>query len=78
MTATELIMFLALLGVTWMAKVGVKAAYQNGVTDGAGAVLEPGNPGYRLALEYLKETMSHRWPMFRRMKDDHADSGQNE
>lgn len=41
---------------------GVRAAYRNGVTDGYGYSREPNCPGYKLAGEYLKEYMAHRWP----------------
>lgn len=40
----------------------VEAAYRSGVTDGYGYAREPNCPGYAKAGEYLKNTMSHRWP----------------
>lgn len=42
--------------------LGLRAAYQNGVTDGYGFAREPRNPGYQRAGNYLKTFMGHRWP----------------
>ena len=42
--------------------IGQRAAYRNGVVDGYGYAVEPDCPGYRLAGEHLKKTMTHRWP----------------
>jgi hypothetical protein len=38
------------------------AAYRNGVTDGYGYAKEPTCPGYKVAGEFLKTHMAHRWP----------------
>jgi hypothetical protein len=68
MTPVELILFGALLIVTGAASIGVKAAYQNGVTDGYGFAREPRNPGYQKAGQYLREYMAYRW---RELEDNH-------
>jgi len=73
MTPVEFYLMILLLVVTGAAAIGVKAAYQNGVTDGYGFSQEPRNPGYRLAGDYLRQYMSHRWP---KLKDQHDQSSQ--
>jgi len=50
--------------------LGIKAAYQNGVTDGYGYSKEPNNPGYQKAGCYLRSTMYHRWSSLREDKKE--------
>uniref|UniRef100_A0A6M3LA71 Uncharacterized protein n=1 Tax=viral metagenome TaxID=1070528 RepID=A0A6M3LA71_9ZZZZ len=52
-----LIMFLAMVFVL----LCVHLSYQNGITDGYGAAVEPDNPGYQKARNWLKKHMKHRW-----------------
>ena len=52
----------ALTGLWLLVFMSIRAAYYNGVCDGYGYSKEPWNLGYRRAGDYLKATMSHRWP----------------
>lgn len=63
------ILYIILMLLCGCARIGVKAAYQNGVTDGYGYRREPNNPGYAKAGKYLKQTMAHRWPELRKDHD---------
>lgn len=51
--------FLTMAGFTVMA---ARSAYFNGVVDGFGYAREKTCPGYRVAGDYLRRTMAHRWP----------------
>ena len=66
MGAVELILFVLLLVLCFGAKIGVEAAYRNGVNDGAMAMMEPWNPGYAKAIEHLRKTAAHRGSELRR------------
>lgn len=46
------------------------ATYRNGITDGYGYSREPNCPGYRAAGEWLRSTMSHRWPELNDQPDE--------
>lgn len=61
MTTIEIILYIALLLVCGLAVLSIKAAYQNGVTDGYGFAREPRNPGYKTAGDFLRKHMAHRW-----------------
>ena len=53
------------IGVTLSALLthfNIRAAYNNGVTDGYGFSQEPTCPGYAKAGRYLLRYMRHRWP----------------
>jgi hypothetical protein len=50
--------------------LGCRAAYRNGVTDGFGYSMEPFNPGYQLAGEYLRKHLAHRWPELKEVPTD--------
>jgi hypothetical protein len=61
-TGFEAILFVLLLILCAGAAVGVHAAYRNGCNDGYCASKEPEHPGYRKAVQILKE----RWPEIER------------
>lgn len=61
----EIILVSAWCGMGIGVVVGITLAgfaWRNGVTDGYGYAKEPDCPGYKAAGDYLKATMSHRWP----------------
>lgn len=51
-----------MLLITFVAIIGMRAAYRNGVTDGYGYSREPNCPGYAAAGAWLRACMAHRWP----------------
>jgi len=74
MGAVEIVLFILLLVLCWAASVGVRAAYQNGVTDGYGYSREQRNPGYQKAGHLLRMHMAHRWPeLKRRIEEEKAE-----
>lgn len=56
--------WIILLGVSvglFCSWLNARAAYRNGVCDGYGFSQEPLNPGYKVAGDYLRQFMAHRW-----------------
>lgn len=69
MTIEQIGIGMALLMLTFCAVYAVHCAYYNGVNDGYGATVEPWNPGYRKAREYLTKY----WGFYVEPKDDDHD-----
>jgi hypothetical protein len=68
----EILVLVIVLCMTWTVITGIacRACYHNGVTDGFGYSREPLNPGHRLAGEYLRKYLAHRWPELRQVPTD--------
>ena len=61
MTGEVALLYVVFAFTCWLASVGCRAAYRNGVADGYGYSKEPLNPGYQKAGKILKGTSAHRW-----------------
>lgn len=66
----ELVLWLLLLLTCWLAKIGVQAAYRNGVTDGWGFSRDSGCPGYAKAGEQIEREDPLSYASFIRSHED--------
>lgn len=61
MSKLEIFLSLCVVVLFVLVLLAQRTSYINGVVDGYGYSREPNCPGYKIAGEYLKRYMKHRW-----------------